>query len=102
VEPATFRRLPPAEMLQHDFLQKLAGEYDGAGVPVKIVLRDDNVLLYTVLGTVRELLPLHGTYFRIKDLSGNSVEFLSDPAGKIDRMALYSVGSEDTIVPRKK
>ena len=102
VEPAIFRRLPPRQMLQRDFLEKLAGDYDGAGVPVKIVLRDDNVLLYTVLGTVRELVPVRGTYFRIRDLSGNAVEFLSDTAGKVDRMALYSVGSDDTILPRKK
>ncbi len=101
VEPATFRRLPPAEMRERGFLEKLAGEYDG-GVPVKIVLREDDVLQYTVLGVVRELVPVRGRYFRIKDLSGNAVEFLADASGAIDRMAVYSVGSDDAVYPRKK
>jgi CubicO group peptidase (beta-lactamase class C family) len=102
VEPATFKRLPPAEMRERGFLEKLAGEYDGAGVPVKIVLREDNVLQYTVLGTVRELVPVRGKYFRFKDLSGSALEFLADAEGRIDRMALYSTGSENAILPRKK
>jgi len=101
VDPVVFKRLPPAEMRDRAFLEKLAGEYDGGGVPVKIVLRDDNVLQYTVLGVVRELIPVRGTYFRIKDLSGNALEFLRDASGKIDRMALYSTGSESAILPRK-
>jgi CubicO group peptidase (beta-lactamase class C family) len=102
VDPVVFKRLPPAEMRDRAFLEKLAGEYDGGGVPVKIVLRDDNVLQYTVLGSVRELIPVRGTYFRIKDLSGNAVEFLRDGSGEIDRMAIYSTGSENAVLPRKK
>ena len=70
----------------------LAGEYDDGGVPVSIVLRDDNVLQYSVLGNVRELVPVRGTYFRIKDLAGTAVEFLRNAAGKVDRMAIYSAG----------
>jgi hypothetical protein len=55
-----------------------------------------------VLGSVRELIPVRGTYFRIKDLSGNAVEFLRGGSGEIDRMAIYSTGSENAVLPRKK
>jgi CubicO group peptidase (beta-lactamase class C family) len=101
VDSISFKRQPPAQMRERNFLMPLAGEYDG-GVPVSIVLRDDNVLQYSVLGQVRELVPVRGTYFRMKDLAGTAVEFLRNAAGKVDRMALYSAGSENIIIPRKE
>jgi CubicO group peptidase (beta-lactamase class C family) len=102
VEPIVFSRQPPAEMRDPKFLAPLAGEYDNGGVPVTIAVREDNVLQYIVLGNARELIPVRGTYFRFKDLTGVAVEFMKDPAGKYDRMAIYSVGSENLIAPRKK
>jgi CubicO group peptidase (beta-lactamase class C family) len=101
VEPISFTRQPPAEMRERSFLEKLAGEYDGTA-PVKIVLRDDNVLQYSVLGVARELVPVRGTYFRIKGLASGAVEFLRSAVGEVDRMAVYSAGSDSMIVPRKK
>jgi CubicO group peptidase (beta-lactamase class C family) len=102
VEPIVFTRQPPAEMRERKFLDPLAGDYDNGGVPVTIAVREDNVLQYIVLGNVRELVPVRGTYFRIKDLAGVAVEFLRNPAGQFDRMAIYSPGSENVIAPRKK
>lgn len=102
VEPIVFVRQPPAEMRDKKLLEALAGEYDNGGVPVTIAVREDNVLQYIVLGSVRELVPVRGTYFRIKTLTGVAVEFLKNPSGQYDRMAIYSPGSENTIVPRKK
>ena len=102
VEPTSFGRQPPAEMRDRKFLDALAGEYDNGGVPVMIVVRDDNVLQYSVLGNVRDLIPIRGTYFRVKDLSGVAVEFLRNPAGQVDRMAVYGVGAENVIAPRKR
>jgi hypothetical protein len=55
-----------------------------------------------VLGSARELIPVRGTYFRIKDLTGVAVEFLKDPSGQYDRMAVYNPGSETVVGPRKK
>ena len=43
---------------------------------------------------------MRGTLFRIKDLSGVSVEFLKDASGKVDRIAFHADSS--TIGPRKK
>lgn len=102
VEPIVFIRQPPAEMRDRKFLESLAGEYDSGGVPVTIAVREDNVLQYIVLGSVRELVPVRGTYFRIKNLTGVAVEFMKNPAGQYDRMAIYSPGSENAIAPRKK
>lgn len=102
VEPIVFTRQPPAEMRERKFLEPLAGDYDNGGVPVTIAVREDNVLQYIVLGNARELVPVRGTYFRIKDLAGVAVEFLRNPAGQVDRMAIYSPGSENVIAPRKK
>ena len=101
VDPISFTRQPPAEMRERKFLDTLAGDYDGTA-PVSIVVRDDNVLQYVVLGKVSELVPVRGTYFRFKGLAGSAIEFLRNPAGQIDRMAIYSPGSENAIVPRKK
>jgi len=101
VPPISFARQPPAQMRDRAFLTKLAGEYDAAA-PVNIVLREDNVLQYTVLGVSRELVPVRGTFFRVKDLSTDAVEFLSNAAGEVDRMAIYSAGSDPEIVQRKK
>lgn len=102
VEPIVFSRQPPAEMHDPKFLEPLAGDYDNGGVPVTIAVREDNVLQYIVLGNARELVPVRGTYFQIKGLTGVAVEFMKDPAGKYDRMAIYSPGSENVIAPRKK
>jgi CubicO group peptidase (beta-lactamase class C family) len=102
VEPIVFARQPPAEMRERKFLEPLAGEYDNSGVPVTIAVREDNVLQYIVLGSVRELIPVRGTYFRLKDLTGVAVEFMRNPSGQYDRMALYSPGSENVIAVRKK
>ena len=102
VEPIVFLRQPPAEMRDRKFLELLAGEYDNGGIPVTIAVREDNVLQYIVLGSVRELEPVRGTYFRIKSLTGVAVEFMKNPAGQYDRMAIYSAGSDSLIAPRKK
>jgi CubicO group peptidase (beta-lactamase class C family) len=102
VEPIVFVRQPPAEMRDRKFLETLAGDYDNGGVTVTIAVREDNVLQYIVLGSVRELVPVRGTYFRIKDLTGVAVEFMRNPSGQYDRMVVYSPGSENVIARRKK
>jgi CubicO group peptidase (beta-lactamase class C family) len=102
VDPIVFMRQPPAEMRDRKFLESLAGEYDAGGVPVTIAVREDNVLQYLVLGNARELIPVRGAYFRLKDLAGVAVEFLKNPSGQYDRMAYYSPGGENTISPRTK
>ena len=100
VPPTIFIRKAPAEMTTRAFLEPLTGVYEVGGIDAEVVLREDGVLQYVVLGRPRELVPVRGTLFRMKDLSGVSVEFLKDAAGKVDRVAIHSDGS--TIGPRKK
>lgn len=95
VAPIVFVRQPPVEMTQRPFLERFTGTYDVGGVDVRIALREDGVLQYIQLGTVRELVPVRGTTFRMKDLTGVSVEFLAD-----GRMAIHSGTS--TIANRKR
>nr|MBA2433075.1 serine hydrolase [Chthoniobacterales bacterium] len=102
VEPIVFAKQPPAEMLERKFLEQLTGEYDSGGVPVTILLREDNVLQISALGTTRHLVPVRGTYFRVQELAGTAVEFLRDASGRIDRMATYNAGSDNIIAPRKE
>ena len=102
VEPIVFTRQPPAEMRDRKFLDAVAGDYEVGGVPVTIAVREDNVLQYIVLGNVRELIPVRGTYFRFKDLTGVALEFMKNPSGQYDRLVFYRPGSENVIAPRKK
>jgi CubicO group peptidase (beta-lactamase class C family) len=102
VEPIVFTRQPPAEMRDRKFLETLAGDYEVGGVPVTIAVREDNVLQYIVLGNARELIPVRGTYFRLKDLTGVAIEFMKNPSGQYDRLVYYRPGTENVIAPRKK
>ena len=95
VAPIVFARQPPVEMTQRAFLERFTGTYDLGGVDVRIALREDGVLQYIQLATVRELIPVRGTMFRMKDLTGVSVEFLPD-----GRMAVH--GGTSTIANRKQ
>lgn len=100
VAPTHFEKRPPAEMQERKFLDQLVGEYQLPGNVLTISVRDDNVLLATQLGRVRELVPIRGTTFKLKDLAGVSVEFLRDASGKFDRYALHQAGGESLIVKR--
>jgi hypothetical protein len=87
-------------MLERAFLEPFVGRYEIAGVEAQVVLRDDGVLQLVQLGRVMDLVPVRGTLFRMKDLSGVSVEFLAGPDGKVDRLAVHS--GDSLIAPRKK
>lgn len=100
VPPSAFVRKAPAEMTTRAFLQPLTGVYELNGIDAEIVLRDDGVLQMVQLGRPRDLVPVRGTLFRIKDLTGVTVEFLKDASGKVDRLAMHADGS--TIAPRKR
>lgn len=100
VSPIVFSKQPPLEMTDRAFLQRFAGKYEVSGVEVEVALREDNVLQLIQFGRAYDLLPVRGTLFRIRDLTGFSIEFLADKSGAIDRFALHAGSS--TIAPRKK
>lgn len=100
VAPIVFLRQPPPELTDPAFLKRFVGTYEVGGLDLEVVLREDGILQTVQLGRVRDLAPVRGTLFRIKELTGVSVEFLSDKDGRIDRIAIHSGGS--VIGPRKK
>ena len=60
VAPTVFTRKAPAEMTTPAFLAPLVGVYEVNGIDAEVVLREDGVLLYVVLGRARELVPVRG------------------------------------------
>jgi hypothetical protein len=100
VPPTVFARTAPAGMTTRAFLEPLTGVYEVNGIDAEVVLREDGVLLYVVLGRARELVPVRGTLFRVKDLTGVSVEFLKDAAAA--STASPSTADSSTVGPRKK
>jgi hypothetical protein len=99
VEPTVFARAAPAEMLDPMFLAEFVGSYEIAGIETRVRLRDDGVLQTVRLGEARELVPVRGTLFRVKEQAGMSVEFLRDAGGRVDRMAVHAGAS--VIGPRR-
>lgn len=102
VPPTVFERRPPAEMFEKKFLEPMVGEYQLPNTTATVTLRDDNVLIWTQLGRVRELAPIRGTTFKFKEDTGTTFEFLKDAGGKFDRLAVLPPGGEPLIVKRVK
>ena len=99
VPPLVFARRPPAEMLDPAFLARFVGTWEVDGIEWQVLVREDGVLQYVVLGRARDLVPVRGTLFRVKDLTGVTVEFLKGRDGGYDRIAVHADGS--TIGRRK-
>jgi hypothetical protein len=99
VPPTVFARKPPSEMRERAFLEPLVGVYEVGGIDWDVILREDGILQYVVLGRPRDLVPVRGTLFRVKDLTGVTVEFLKGADGRVDRIGVYSGSS--TIGRRK-
>jgi hypothetical protein len=60
------------------------GEYVLGEMTVTVTLRGKNNLILTVPGQPQyELVPYKGTEFNLKNLTGYSVEFIVDKAGKV-------------------
>ena len=77
-------------MKSREFLLPLAGQYDLGSLIAAVSLRDDNVLVLTIPGqSPYELLPVRGTRFDLKGLSGYTVEFKKDALGKVTYLAFY-------------
>jgi hypothetical protein len=104
VAPTVFTRGAPAEMRQPAFLGQFVGVYEVGGIEWEVVLREDGVLQYVVLGRPRDLVPVRGTLFRVKDLTGVSIEFLKAADGTVDRIAVHggssTIGRRRAVPPR--
>lgn len=82
-----FKRIASKEMTERSFLEQFTGEYELLGMRVIVVLKGENMLQVTVPGQPEyELEPYKGTEFRVKGISGFSLEFKRDDAGTVTEM----------------
>lgn len=84
VEAIVFTKMPEKKMKEKSFLEKFVGEYLLGEMTVTVSLRGDNELVLFVPGQPKyELVPYKGTEFNLKNLTGYSVEFVVNEAGKV-------------------
>jgi CubicO group peptidase (beta-lactamase class C family) len=88
LEPAVadivFTRTPHSQMTEKRFLERFVGEYELMETPMTVALKGENALVLSWPGEpAQELVPYKGTEFRLKDLSGFSIEFRSDATGAV-------------------
>ncbi len=84
VEAIVFTKMPEKKMKEKSFLEKFVGEYLLGEMTVTVSLRGDNELVLFVPGQPKyELVPYKGTEFNLKNLTGYSVEFIVNEAGKV-------------------
>jgi len=92
VKEIVFQRLPPK--VDRKTLETLAGQYQVAGPPLTVALREDGKLYLEPPGQPpRELVPVRGLLFNLQGITGASVEFRKDAAGAVTEMVLYQGGS---------
>jgi CubicO group peptidase (beta-lactamase class C family) len=90
VADIVFARKPDTAMRQKTFLEPLAGQYELGPSTVTITLRGTDTLMLSLPGqSTYELVPVRGTSFDIKGLSGFSVEFQRGADGAVTAMAFY-------------
>jgi hypothetical protein len=88
-------------MTEQSFLEPLAGQYQLPDTTMTIALEGDHTLVLNLRGQPsRELLPVRGTTFDVKGISGLSIEFKKDGSGKVSEAVIYEI--ERTLVARRK
>lgn len=101
VKEIVFARMPLRAMLEKSFLEPLTGEYVLGATTVTVSLEGEKTLVLIVPGQPKyELTPTRGTTFDVKGLSGFSIEFQKDTAGKVTEAVFYQ--PDGTYVAKKK
>jgi CubicO group peptidase (beta-lactamase class C family) len=101
VKEIVFTRVPEKRMREKSFLEPFTGQYEVPGTVLTVSLQGDDTLVISAPGQpTQELVPDHGTTFNVKSLSGVSVEFKQDAAGKVTDIVIYQPGG--TAVFKKK
>ena len=90
VSDIRFSRAADPTMTTRAFLEPLAGDYEISGTVATVALQGDSSLTLTVPGQpTYTLVPLQGTSFSIKGMSGYTVEFKRSPAGAVTEVFFY-------------
>lgn len=89
VDDIVFERVAEETMRQRAFLEPFVGEYELAGTVLTVELRGEDTLTLTVPGQpTYELVPIRGTSFDLRGLSGYSAEFRRDADGAVVALVL--------------
>ncbi len=101
VKPVLFTRMAEKVMREKSFLEPLTGQYQIGAQTVTVSLQGGDTLILSISGQpARELVPRHGMVFDLKGLSGFSVEFKKDAAGKVIEAVFYQPNG--TFVAERK
>jgi CubicO group peptidase (beta-lactamase class C family) len=88
---AEFTRVADKDLRDPAVLERFVGEYVLGPDTMKIALREDGKLTFSLPGApLRELVGLRATRFAIKDLPGQTLEFIADASGAIVQAAFYT------------
>ncbi len=85
VKPIVFERVPELRPVPKDSLKKYTGNYELApGAVAKVYIKSDSILYVFIQGQPEyELVPVEMNKFTIKSLTGYSLQFNANSAGKI-------------------
>ena len=96
--PIVFARRPDARLTDATFLTTLAGDYVLATGEAKISLQGNRLVL-TLPGQRHELEPASGTTFRLRGLSGFSLEFVLD-GGAVKEVRIHQPDGTHVATPK--
>jgi len=109
LEPAVasivFDKLPPARLSDPAFLATLEGGYELAAQPgfvIRVSLAGDELVAKAPGQPNFPLIPYAGTEFKLGNLSGYSVRFLLDAAGRVEKMLLLQPDGVYEATPKKE
>lgn len=89
VKELVFERVVEKKSLDKAALYKFTGDYEIAGSIIKISLRGDNLILAVPGQPEYELVAIKEYEFNFKTLTGYSVVFQCDEAGKVTQVAFH-------------
>lgn len=99
VQDIVFTRRP--ENVSRSLLEPLAGQYDIGGLTATVSIEGEKTLVLVIPGQSRRvLIPRRGTTFDLQGLSGFSMEFRQDAAGKVTEAVMYQ--PDTTFVMKRK
>ena len=102
VREIVFTRRAEKRMFESSFLRQFTGEYDAPAQPWTVALAGENTLQLVFPGAPpRKLIPRHGTRFDVEGLTGVTMEFKQDAAGRVQEAVVYTPDSA-FVVPKKQ
>lgn len=93
VAPVIFDRLPDNRLKDKEFLKTLTGTYEMAGVTVTIALKGDAITFALPNESARELVPVRGLRFKIKDSEAATLTFKQDASGAVSEFLFSQFGA---------